>query len=263
MKKVIIGVLAAGVVVVIAVLAIGFYSLDSIVKKGVETIGPELTKVEIKLDAVHLSIFSGQGELKKLFVGNPQPYKTASAIQVGSVKLAIDTKTVTSGTIVINELTVQAPEITMEGGISGDNNLSKILANLNESMGAGGKAKTETSTPGSSKKFIVKNLNIDDGKVNLSLNIPLIAGKTATATLPGIHLKDIGTAENGVTAAELANKIMAPVINGSLQAAATYVGELTKLGGKSLDDAKKLGGQSVDEAKKAIGGLGDLLKKKP
>ena len=83
MKKLIIRLLIALVVVVIlAVLAVGLF-LDGAIKRGVETFGPKLTKVDIKLQSVSLSLLSGAGTIKGLVVGNPEGFKTPSAISVG------------------------------------------------------------------------------------------------------------------------------------------------------------------------------------
>ena len=76
MKKLFVRILIVLVILlVLAVLAVGFF-LDSAIKKGVETIGPQLTKVAIKLDSVSLSILSGSGKIKGLVVGNPEDRKS-------------------------------------------------------------------------------------------------------------------------------------------------------------------------------------------
>src|SRR5258707_15050984 len=92
-------------------LVVAFFSLNSIVKKGVETLGPQMTKVEVRLGSADISPLSGSGRLKKLFVGNPEGYKTPSAIQIGSVKVAVKVGSVLSDTIVVDEINIQAPEI--------------------------------------------------------------------------------------------------------------------------------------------------------
>src|SRR6266567_1769011 len=89
MKKLIIrGVVALLVLLVVAV-GLSIYFLGSIVKKGVETVGPQITGTEIKLDSATLSLLSGSGKLKGLLVGNPAGFKTESAIKVGAVSVGI------------------------------------------------------------------------------------------------------------------------------------------------------------------------------
>ena len=140
MKKVIIGIVIAVVVLLIAVVMGVAFFLDSALKRGVETVGPMLTKTDVKLDGVSLSLFSGEGKIKGLLVGNPQGYKTPSAISVGSARLAVQPKSLFADKVVIKSINVQAPEVTFETDLKG-NNLSKLLANIEAATGGGGTAK--------------------------------------------------------------------------------------------------------------------------
>src|SRR6476646_7889774 len=110
MKKHIIRLLIAFVVLVIlGVLAMSLF-LDKGIKRGIETVGPMLTKVDIKLDSVSLSILSGSGKLKGLVVGNPEGFKTPSAIQVGNASLALQPGSIFSDKVIIKTINVEAPE---------------------------------------------------------------------------------------------------------------------------------------------------------
>jgi len=252
MKKIIIRLFLIVVVLLIAALVAVFFSLNSIVKKGVETLGPQMTKVEVRLGSADISPLSGSGQLKKLFVGNPEGCKTPSAIEIGSVKVAVKIGSVLSDTIVVDEINIQAPEITLEGTLSG-NNLSKILDNLNSASGTE-KPKTETPAKKSEKKFIVKDIQINGGKINVSLNMAVLGGKSLTVPLPPVHLQDIGKAENGVTSAQLVTAIMKPLLAATTEAATKAITDL----GSGLKDVTKGG---VNELNKATKGISDLFKK--
>ena len=102
MKKWVLRIVVVCVVLVIVALAMVFFNLNSIVKKGVETVGPQLTKVEVRLNSATLSPMNGNGELNQLFVGNPEGYKTESAIKVGNIKVAVKLRSVLSDTIVVD-----------------------------------------------------------------------------------------------------------------------------------------------------------------
>src|SRR5512137_1026009 len=107
MKKLIIRLIIALVVVVIlAVLAVSLF-LDGAIKRGVETFGPKLTKVDVKLDSVSVSLLSGAGSIKGLVVGNPQGFKTPSAINVGAASLALKLSSLLSDKIIIKSIKVQ------------------------------------------------------------------------------------------------------------------------------------------------------------
>jgi len=253
MKKLFLRIGLGGVVLIALVLVVVFFSLNSIVKKGVETLGPEMTRVDVRLGSADISPFSGGGRLSQLFVGNPEGFKTPSAIQMGDIKVGVKVSSVLKDVIVINEINIQAPEITLEGNLSG-NNLSKILDNVS---GTDEKQKAAPAAAGAKKerKFCVKELVIDGGKINLSLDMSILGGKSATIPLPAIHLSNIGTETDGVTAAELVKQIMKPLLESVLDAAKKEIAS----GGKGLEN---LGKGGVNDVKKAAGGVLDMFQKK-
>src|ERR1043166_4065653 len=99
MKKILLRVAAGIVVLLLVALVIIFFSLNSIAKKSVNTIGPRITKVETRLGSAVLSPFSGKGELHDLFVGNPEGFKAPSAIQVGVIKVDLKLGSVLKKTV--------------------------------------------------------------------------------------------------------------------------------------------------------------------
>ncbi len=104
MKKWILRIAVGLVALVVVALIVVFFSLNTIVKKGVETAGPMLTKVEVRLGGANLSPLSGGGQLSELFVGNPEGYKTPSAIKMKSIKLGGKPASMLADTIVVEEV---------------------------------------------------------------------------------------------------------------------------------------------------------------
>ena len=84
MKKILIGIIAVVVVVVTAIAAGVALFLDSGIKRGVETLGPQLTKVDVKLDGVSVSLLSGSGKIKGSVVDNPAGYQTGPSFPTRS-----------------------------------------------------------------------------------------------------------------------------------------------------------------------------------
>src|SRR2546429_3768049 len=146
MKKLIIRVVVVLLVLLVVAVGASIYFLGSIVKKGVETVGPQITGTEIKLDSATLSLLSGSGKLKGLLVGNPEGFKTESAIKVGSVSVGVVAGSVFSDKVHVKEVRVEAPEITFEGGLKG-NNLSRLLDNVQAATGG-----SEKASPASPRK---------------------------------------------------------------------------------------------------------------
>ena len=131
MKKFIKIVLIVVPVLIVAVLLVLFFSLNSIVRVSVETIGPKVTGTAVRLDYVRISPFSGNGSLKGLYVGNPEGYKTDSAFELGEVRVDIDVKSLMSDIVTIREISINGPKITFEGKLSGSN-IGKIRENVEE-----------------------------------------------------------------------------------------------------------------------------------
>ena len=75
---------------------------------------------------------------------------------------------------------------------------------------------------------------------------------TGTVPLPAEHLENIGTAENGVSAAELSKQILKPILVNATKVASEALTGLTK-------DLKGLGTNQVGNAAKGF--LNNLIKK--
>ncbi|HZV35910.1 MAG TPA: hypothetical protein VFB72_15140 [Verrucomicrobiae bacterium] len=262
MKKIIIRVLIGfGVLIVVALLVV-FFSLDSIVKAGVERVGPMITKVDVKLGSAQISPFGGSARLTKLFVGNPEGFKSPSAMQVGDIKVGAQMGSLMSQTIVINDINIQNADITLEGGLE-NNNLTKIMDNVDGSSAEAGnqpKPKNAPPQPGaskSSKKFIVKDFVMDGTKIHLDVKISAL-GKTVavpntTLPMPPLHIQNIGVKENGVTAEQLTQAIMKPLLASVIQASSQ---EVAHLGSNVGGELKNLGGSNtVNKVEKSIGNL--------
>lgn len=255
MKKLVIRILIGLVVLlVLGVLAVGFF-MDSIVKRGIETVGPMLTKVDVKLDAVSLSLLSGSGKIKGLVVGNPQGFKTPSAIQVGNASLALQPGSIFGDKVIIKSIQVQAPEITFETDLRA-NNLSKILDNLEAATGGGG-ATTNSAQSKANRKLEVDDFLISGGKIHVSLTT--LGGQSATVPLPEVHLTDLGKGPDGITAAELTKRVIQAIEKEAVQASSGAVSDLAKSATGLTKDASKTATGAVDKLGQGIGGL---LKKK-
>ncbi|HEY5232515.1 MAG TPA: hypothetical protein VIK35_03150 [Verrucomicrobiae bacterium] len=248
MKKIIWGIVAGLLVLAVIALIIVATFLDGIVKKGVETVGPKITGVSIKLDEMHIGLLTGSGRVKGLVVGNPEGYKAPAAISVGLAEIRVDPLSIMSAKIVMRSVHVESPEITFEGGLS-ENNLGKIMDNINMVSRNGGPAPAAT-TPGGNpkpaKKIEVDDLLITGAKVHVSL--AMLGGKEMTLSLPEIHLSNLGKGNAGLTATDLTRAVFQSITSATIKAVADAV---ANVGG----DVKKLGGTGINKLKSGLGGL--------
>ncbi|MGA2280937.1 MAG: AsmA family protein [Verrucomicrobiota bacterium] len=245
MKKLFLSVVVVLVVlIVVAVIVAGFF-LGAIVKTGMETVGPKITQVSIKVDAVNLSLLTGSAGVKGLVVGNPEGYKTPQAISVGSAAVNVNPFSVLSDKIVIRSVRVEAPEITFEGNPFSGNNLSAIMKNVNAATKNGGPAPTNTTAKAANKP--AKKLEVDDfliagAKVNFN---------GVTLPLPDIHLTNLGKDKDGITAADLTRRVLDAITTATIKAVANATTDIGKGTGKAVGEG----------ANKITSGIGGLFKK--
>jgi uncharacterized protein involved in outer membrane biogenesis len=257
-RNIIIGLL---VLIAVVIIVAGFF-LGNIVKKGIEVVGPEITKVPVKLDAVNLSILTGSAKVKGLVIGNPQGYKSPDAISIGTASVGVNPLSIFSDKIVVRSVHIESPEITFEGGLGG-NNLSTILDNVNATAQSGGPTSTNKTSvsqkPKSGKKIEVEDLLITGAKVRVLLTN--LGDKQMTLALPEIHLTDLGQGGDGLTATDLTQRILSSIVTATIKAVANSAGNIGGLGKNAKQLGEDVGEKAGKDVNKITKGIGDLFHK--
>jgi len=258
--------LGGGVIIVIIVIAIvvGLSNIGPMIKNAVNTYGPKLTKTEVRVGDVGVSLFSAEAELKDFFLGNPKGFKSPQAMSVKSIYVNVDEKSLTGNTIIIDRIEVVAPEITHEK-IHGTDNFQTILNNVKKAVGADKATEKpdEKVKKDEGKKILIKNFIVRDGKINLAMS--MLGGKTLSASLPDIHLKDVGQEKGGTSPADAFKEIFAALYAKITSPAVTDVFNkgLEKLasGTKAVtEEAKKKLETASEGAQKEVKATTDKLK---
>lgn len=239
MKKLLVRTLMVLIVLVLlAVLATHLF-LDTAVKRGVETVGPKITKTDVKLNSIHISLLSGSGKIKGFVLGNPQGFKTPAAMSVGIANFAVEPRSLFGEKVIVKDITIDGPEITFETDLTLVN-LKKILSNIEETSGGGEKpSSTDTNQPAlakqpeadAGKKLEVDNFLIKNAKLYVSVNAPVIGQQSANVTIPEIHLVNLGTNPEGITVAELSKQVLAAILAKAEDEAKRVIADMSK-GGK-------------------------------
>ncbi len=254
-KKILFIAVIAIIVLGLAGIIIAAMSLDKIVKAGIETVAPAMTQTSVTVDRVSLSILSGSAGIHGLVVGNPHGYVSTNAISLGKAAVSVSPGSLLADKIVIRSVEVIAPEVTLEGNPFGENNLKKILDSVNAMTGS---VKAGTNTPAApTAKKANKKIEVDDlliSGVKVHARITGIEGEPFTVVIPDIHFSNLGTGPDGITAADLTQKILHEIITSSISAVGTRAKEIM---GKTADNLIKGAG---DTAGKAVGESTDKLK---
>ncbi len=246
MKKLWVKILLGLVLLVIITGVLAFIFIGTIVKSGVERVGPVVTKVPVKLDSANISILGGSGTLKGFVLGNPEGYKTPQAIKVGKASLSIAPGSLLKEKKHVKSIVVEGPEITYETDLKGSN-IGKILDNVS------GAASQDEKAPTKKEQTTKTKLQVDEFVIT-GAKVTVASGMVGsyTISLPELRLSKLGEGPDGITPAELSKEVLTLVLNETTKAVAANAG---KLG----EGVKGLGTGGVDQLKK---GVGDLFNKK-
>ena len=196
------------IVVVIVLLVIGVSKLGPIIKTAVNTYGPRITKTDVIVGDVGISIFSGEAKLKNFSLGNPNGFKSPYAVRVGTIYVDVDEGSLIGDTIIIDKIEVFSPEIIYEKSLKTDN-FQAILKNLQSTANAEKTSQKQTGQDSPGKKVIIRDFLIKDG--NISLATTVLKAQNISAKIPDIHLKDLGKEAGGTSPAGVFEKVLAAV----------------------------------------------------
>jgi len=220
MKKFLLGAVALILLLLIGGVAYLYLSLNTLVKKAIETVGPAITRTDVTLVSANLSPLSGSGKLSGFVVGNPKGYSAPYALRLGSISLSVDKETLLKDPIVVNSIVIRDPQLALIG-TPGGTNLQEIMRNI-KSYGAS-KEKSAPPSPSASpsgknsdsKKFVVKSVIISGAKVDVVLGA-FGQSVNQALTLPEIRLQNLGSDGKGLSASQISEQIFTPLINAAI-----------------------------------------------
>jgi len=226
------------VVVLVLVVGIGFFYIDSIVKSGIEIVGSEVLGTNVTVASVSISPLSGNGTIRGLTIANPEGFTSENIMQLGEVTVALNIGSLTGDVIEIEEITVIEPLITYETKITTDN-MRALLANLPSTPG-GAEAPIDSDNA-AGKGIIIKEFNLNGAQVNLVASII-----EQSFTLTDINLTNIGTENKAATVSQALEIVLKAVSRGLLNADKPGLSELRE----SVEGRVQ---ESVEKAEEAVG----------
>jgi hypothetical protein len=250
MKKWIFVGIGVVVVIVIAVLIFGISRLGPIIKTAVNTYGPKMTKTEVRVQDVGVSLLSGQAKLKDFYLGNPKGFKSAKAMSVKAVYVDVDEKSITGDRVIIDRVEVTSPEINYEK-VPGTDNFQTILTNVKKTARSKpSSSKTTTPKEEGGKKFVIRDFIVTNGKVTMDMSVPGGSSISGSASLPDIHLKNVGEKSGGATVEEVFTIVLAELHDKIISPAVTST--LNKEVNKQLEKYRSRAGIKAEETKKEV-----------
>lgn len=217
---------------IIGCIVMAFF-LGNIVTAGVNNFGPRMTQTRVTLKSAAISPFSGSGTLDTLEVGNPKGWSDANLCSLGKVHIEIVPSSLFRDHIVINEISIDAPQFNYETKIV-SSNVADLLKNIEQITGGGTPAGQPTAKNGKPIKFEVKKFVLKGGLVHVGvgptgLNVPM----------PPLTLTDLGTREGGLTPDQFTYAVMRAIVPDIVAATTQAAGKLIPTTGAAAADALK------------------------
>lgn len=209
--KIVVSILIALVAVLAVVIFIGLKNLNSLVEMAIESVGPNVTKTAVTVDRVDLEVTKGYGEIYGIVVKNPAGYTTENAVDLGKIILHIEPASLPEPVILIKELSIDGAKITAEHKGLAEINLQDLYKNIIADA-----RPQRVSTPTTARpdlRFMLEKVSF----TNMSLDlISADYGKRALS-MADIYLNNLGNKQTGLTAEELANVLLTPMIDAARQ----------------------------------------------
>ena len=205
-------IIIAGVLVVATASAIILVltNIDSIIKAAIEKYGSEATKTAVRVSSVKIHLPSGEGAIAGLTVANPRGFSSPYAFRLGKISARIDTRTITSSPIVIDEIRIAAPQVTYEMNAAGSSNISLLKQNLQAPTAGPKKTGEEKKASGKEKKVIIKRFVIESGRIDF--RIAALGDRTEALTLRRIELNNIGK-QGGATPSQVSRQVLSALVD--------------------------------------------------
>ena len=230
-------------------------SMEDIVKTVVNKYGSQITGTDVRLKGFSLSLTNGEGAVKDLTVANPANYKTPYLLELGGVKVKVNLKSLTTDTVIIDEIRVDKPVITYEMLSLTQNNIKQLQDNISQNTAAAEKTEARDAaqpnenkeSEAAGKKIIIKLVSINEGELRAQMPLQNKNG-TVSVKLPPINIKGIGeNRQGGDSIAASISVILTKILSTASQ---TVVNS-------NLGDLKNVAKENLNNV---VGGVKDRIK---
>jgi uncharacterized protein involved in outer membrane biogenesis len=204
--------LAVLVLVILATVVVVHLWLDAWIKSKIEEIGPTITGTPVTLDSIRTSLLFGTVELRGLAIGNPKGFLAPHAFKVGSLHVCVNWRSLAAPVLIIEEVLIDAPEVTIEG-LHPNDNLSQLQHNIRAFAG-NGTAKADATAGGAGpRKVQLSEFVMKNGRATVRFSVRGAGEQSLSVGIPELHVKNIGNAAGGVTPEKLAAALTDAIID--------------------------------------------------
>jgi hypothetical protein len=155
------------------------FSLDQIVKSGIESYGSEMTGTEVRVESVSISPISGKGTINGLTIANPDDFEGESMMSINELSISLDVLSLLSDEILIHEIIVRESGFYVEQSVAG-NNVLKIMDNID----------AVADSESAESDMIIERFYMENAKIFVGSTIG--EDVEASYVVESLELRDIG-----------------------------------------------------------------------
>ncbi len=189
MKKKIVLILIALLLVAAGAVFYILTNLDSLVKDAIEKYGSAAVKTAVRVSSVRIKLADGAGALRGLTIADPPGFSFPFVMTLDTVSVRIAVPSVARTPVVIDQVLVSGPEVFYEMKEDRTANVDVLRKNLAPS-GPAPDTKPKKTAKGKEVRLRIKKLVFEQGKVHV--RIAKLGDKPYTLELARLELNDIG-----------------------------------------------------------------------
>ncbi len=241
--------------VLIAVLAIVFFSIDRIGGTLIERGASYALGVDTRVGFVRIGLLPGSIRVGSLTVENPPGFESPHFVKLGRARLDVSLGTLLEDIVVVPLFSLDGVDLVLERD-AGKTNYGAILRNLNRFESSDPTPPAAAGEAGAEKKFVVHELVIRDVEARLAWAKELGEAGKLVAHIPEIRLSNIGSGA-GVGLPQLMDIIIKAVLGAVAKHGVGLPGVMLRELRAGLGGLSKLpGGIVVDISGRAVEELG-------
>jgi uncharacterized protein involved in outer membrane biogenesis len=186
-----------GVVAVLIVgLAVGYFSLDSIVRQTVEQQATASLNLNTEVNGARVSLFTGNVALDDVAIASPPGYQAPQMFTLEGARVDVNYSQLWQDLMQIEEIVIDAPRLVIE------HREGKLNVQVLRQQDAQAPSNAEEPL-----KLIINQLIVNNAQVVLRPGIPGLA-QEVVVPVPSFALQNIGTGEGAQNAAAIKQVLM-------------------------------------------------------
>lgn len=203
------------------------FSLDGRVKAAVEETGTAMALAPVRVEGLHLDLRSGRGTIRGITVDNPAGFPSGTALSLGGIDIAIDVASLRADPLVVREIRVGEPRVTVLLTPDGQMNVDALRRNVRDypdrlaakAPRAAPPAPREApgAAPAPERRIRVGELTIAEGVIELDASA--LGREPETLALGAVELRDLG-GERGATPEQIGRRVADALIARTARAVA-------------------------------------------